>query len=52
MSSKAEIRRRITARMGRYDKYLKRVLLVNTNGYKGRSQKGCFGGTRKENRVI
>lgn len=39
----AASRRRRTAKMGKYSKVMDTALFMNRNGYKGRSQKGCFG---------
>lgn len=40
--NKAEVRDRHTDKMGKRDKE-GRLLDVNMNGHKGRSQRGCFG---------
>ena len=45
--NKAENRRRRTLLVAKWDKENKRV--ENPNGYKGRSQRGCFGGERRKN---
>lgn len=39
----AASRRRRTAKIGKYSEITNTSLFMNRNGYKGRSQKGCFG---------
>lgn len=40
--NESEVRRRRTSQVAKWNKEKKNV--ENPNGYKGRSQKGCFGG--------